>query len=342
MIPIHTLTLINSQTLHTTEKINSLDEKSDFDNQDMDGPFSSMDLINVPSDVKEKIIRLYHENKLIKSKQNDFNEEKLHLVQSQFEDEKQRSKDLQSKLNETSKLKIELECQLNDLKKKSTENDNNIINNSASDLKLIQEKEVIIEELKTKVATLQTKIDQESNHSDSSLKELQVKFDLLTNEAKELKNQKDKELQKKQKELDDSQEKLKSYLEKAKIVIRSLDPSKNSAASETEIQYLKASLAEKDKLIKQLTKENDKMRNSREQEENLMASAWYNQGILMNRRATDERISGIGNSFLSQQRHLPSAFNGSSVLSNSSNSKKHTSRQHNYNIKKASVNDSID
>lgn len=335
--------VINSQTLHTTQKINSLDESPG--SQDMDGPFSSMDLLNVPTEMKEKIIRLYHENKLLKSKQNEFNEEKLHLIMSQFEDEKQRSTDLQSKLNETSKLKIELECQLNDLKKKSTENDNNTVNNSASNLQSIKAKEAIIEDLKAKISNMQKKVDQETNSSGSALKKLQTQYEALSLVNKELESQKDKELQKKQKELEDSQEKLKSYLEKAKIVIRSLDPSKNSAASDTEIQYLKASLSEKDKLIKQLTKENDKMRNSREQEENLMASAWYNQGIVMNRRATDERISGIGNSFLSQQRHLPSSLNGSTVLNNSSNSKKHNSRptgHHGYNMKKTNINESID
>jgi hypothetical protein len=38
----------------------------------------------------------------------------------------------------------------------------------------------------------------------------------------------------------------------------------------------------------------------------LIASAWYKLGADLNRRETDERINNIGNSFLSQQRHLPS------------------------------------
>lgn len=62
-----------------------------------------------------------------------------------------------------------------------------------------------------------------------------------------------KEVNNKQIELEETQMKLKAYLEKAKIVIQSLDPSKNSAASEAEIQYLKSSNTEKDKIIKQLT-----------------------------------------------------------------------------------------
>lgn len=336
----HEQLIINSQTFQSSEKINENNTKTK-ENQDIDGPFSSVELVNIPSETKEKIIRLYHENKLLKSKQNDFNEEKLDLLQSQYEYEKQRSSDLQTKLNETSKLKIEVECQLNDLKKKDTENNNTSLNNS--DQQSLQSKDIIIEELKTKLASIQEKVSMESNNSDSALKKLQAQYESLINEKNELKIEKDKEIQKKQKDLEDMQEKLKSYLEKAKIVIRSLDPSKNSAASETEIQYLKASVTEKDKLIKQLTKENEKIRNSREQEENLMVSAWYNQGISMNRRATDERISTIGNSFLSQQRHLPSVLNGSPILNNSS--KKNTSAKFspNYHYKKNSnLNDSID
>ena len=41
---------------------------------------------------------------------------------------------------------------------------------------------------------------------------------------------------------------------------------------------------------------------SREQEEHMIASAWYQLGANLNRRATDERITTIGNSFLAQQR----------------------------------------
>ena len=62
-------------------------------------------------------------------------------------------------------------------------------------------------------------------------------------------------------------------------------------------------------------KENEKIRNSRENEEYLMASAWYNLGADLNRKATDERIATIGTSFLAQQRRLPS---GTSMPSSSS------------------------
>ena len=111
-------------------------------------------------------------------------------------------------------------------------------------------------------------------------------------------------------------------MEKAKIVIKSLDP-RNGQPSDNEVSFLRAQLADKDKLIKQLTKENEKIRTSRDHEEHLIASAWYQLGANLNRRATDERITTIGNSFLAQQRHIPSASlstvnNSAAVLSTSS------------------------
>jgi len=74
------------------------------------------------------------------------------------------------------------------------------------------------------------------------LNRIKIFLNKLAVEKNEIVKEKNKELQKKQREIEESQEKLKSYLEKAKIVIRSLDPSKNSTASETEISYLKNSL----------------------------------------------------------------------------------------------------
>ena len=126
---------------------------------------------------REKIIRIYHENKLLKSKQNEFNEERFHLIQSQFEDERQRSNDLQSKLNETSKLKIELECHLNDLKKKDNEN-NNYLN--TSELQSLKAKEETIIELKSKLARFQAKIDEDTKNSESTLKQLQAEIEANT------------------------------------------------------------------------------------------------------------------------------------------------------------------
>jgi len=74
----------------------------------------------------------------------------------------------------------------------------------------------------------------------------------LDEEKDELKEQKDKELQAAEKRIVEQDEKYRAYLEKAKVVIKSLDP-RNSTSTNNEVQILKAQLAEKDKVIKQLT-----------------------------------------------------------------------------------------
>jgi hypothetical protein len=71
-------------------------------------------------------------------------------------------------------------------------------------------------------------------------------------EKNELKELKEKELQAAEKRIVEQDEKYRAYLEKAKVVIKSLDP-RNSTSSNNEVQILKAQLAEKDKVIKQLT-----------------------------------------------------------------------------------------
>ena len=280
--------------------------------QTMDGLFSSVELVNIPNETKEKIIRLYHENKLLKSKQNELNDERLILVQSQYDDEKARNTDLQARLNETSKQKIELECQLSDLKKKDFEN-NNYLNNIEQQSK---PREDMLNGLKAKLAKVEAQLEEQKIKTETVIAQKDKLIETLSAEKSEMKESKDKEIQSKQVELEIQAEKYKEYLEKAKIVIKSLDPNRSTPAS-TELTNLKTQLAEKDKLIKQLTKENEKIRNSNAQEEQLIASAWYHLGANLNRRTTDERIGTIGNSFLSQQRHLPSTSSSanSSILS---------------------------
>ena len=61
---------------------------------------------------RDKISRLYHENKFLKSKQSEWCDERLDLLQTKYEDEKTRSDDLQHKLIEATNHKIELESKL--------------------------------------------------------------------------------------------------------------------------------------------------------------------------------------------------------------------------------------
>lgn len=129
---------------------------------------------------REKIIRLHHENKLLKSKQNEFNEERLLLVQNMYEDEKQRNQDLQSKLNETSKAKIEIECQLNDLINK--ENEIKTISAAAAGAAGSGDspRDELINDLKLKLTRAQSQLEEESKRSELSAKKLEEKIEQLS------------------------------------------------------------------------------------------------------------------------------------------------------------------
>ncbi|RNA02952.1 Hook -like protein [Brachionus plicatilis] len=247
--------------------------------------------------IKEKIVRLYHENKLLKNIQNEINDERFLLVQNQFEDEKSRNENLQTRLNDMQKEKFELEFQMNILQKKETE----LIENSSNQNDImIKSKDDQIVELKSKLNQLQLNLEKKSANYEISIKKMEELIESLKSEKDELKDQKEKELNAKEKEIIDLNEKYRVYLEKAKIVIKSLDPRNSNGINE--IQYLKNQIIDKEKQIKQLMRDNERIKNSREQEEQLIASAWYKLGANLNRRNTDERIGLIGNSFLSQQR----------------------------------------
>jgi len=100
------------------------------------------------------------------------------LLQTQYEDEKQRSVDLQAKLNETTKQKIELECQLNDLKKKESEN-NNYINTMEQEQSQSSTKDELLNELRVKLLKAERELEEEVKKNESKLKKLELKIQVL-------------------------------------------------------------------------------------------------------------------------------------------------------------------
>ena len=67
-----------------------------------------------------------------------------------------------------------------------------------------------------------------------------------------------------------------SYLEKARSVIKTLDPKHNN---NTEVVALRAQITEKDRRIRRLEAEQREKGKSRDQEEKLLVSAWYQLGV---------------------------------------------------------------
>ncbi|RMX39517.1 hypothetical protein pdam_00006147 [Pocillopora damicornis] len=213
------------------------------DDFDLDGSMSP--------EVKERVLRLEHENKKLKEQMQGEQEEQNQLLQSLLNDANERKDQLEKENRELNQKLMEVESELDDMKNQK----------NAGEMEKDTEK---------------------------------------VNELQELLNKKDQEM----KVMED---RYKKYLEKAKSVIKTLDP-KHSSGAQPEIQLLKNQVQEKDKIIEHLERDHEKMKITREREEKLIVSAWYEMGMQLHRKAAEERLSGNagGMSFLARQRQASS------------------------------------
>jgi len=85
-----------------------------------------------------------------------------------------------------------------------------------------------------------------------------------------------------------------------------MDPRNSNSMSHQEIQSLRKQIEEKDRRIKDLEKEYEKMKAIRDDQEKLLISAWYSMGSTFQRREFEERLKSHENqSFLAKQRTIP-------------------------------------
>ncbi|XP_033124806.1 protein Hook homolog 2-like [Anneissia japonica] len=156
--------------------------------------------------------------------------------------------------------------------------------------------------------------------------ELQVKREYIDHLEPKVTSNVDKmklmqsQLVKKEQDMKAMEERYKKYLEKAKAVIRTLDP-KHNPGSAPEIQALKNQLQEKQRTIELLESEKERSKVTRDNEEKLIVSAWYNMGMNLHRKAAEDRLihSGGGQSFLARQRQASQKRSQSITGSNSMN-----------------------
>jgi hypothetical protein len=207
-------------------------------------------------------MRLTHENKQLKSKQSDVCDNRLVLIQTLYDDEKSRSKDLQNRLDEANRQKFELEHQLTTSSSSSGFMSMSASNNNLS--ALMSSPEAGGE-------------DGAKRNQFTIIKQMEDRIKALMFENNTLKDSVEKERNIKLREVYEVEEKYRGYLEKAKFVIKSLDPTKTSLntdqdslvsspvsggangsapttpqPSTNEIELLKTQLAERDRQIKQL------------------------------------------------------------------------------------------
>ncbi|XP_069694315.1 protein Hook homolog 3-like [Periplaneta americana] len=233
----------------------------------------------ISPEIKEKLVRLQHENKMLRLNQRGPEDDKLSMVQALLDESTQRVNQLRMENRLANQRILELESQVEELQEGGGVGIRQRLADLQGQLRIAQgekerrvsqleEREVSIAEYKQKAAALQ-----------ETLKRKEVEFQSL-------------------------EERYKRYIEKAKSVIKTLDPKQNPGSAE--VAVLRNQLLEKHKIIEDLEEEKEHAKAFREMEEKLMASAFYKLGLIRQREAVDQRLavisSGQGQSFLARQR----------------------------------------
>ncbi|XP_019738132.1 protein Hook homolog 3 isoform X1 [Hippocampus comes] len=250
-----------------------------------DGSDSLAAEITTP-EIREHLIRLQHENKMLKLAQEGSDNEKIALLQSLLEDSNRRNSELETENRLTNQRLMEEQSQIEELQKNLQEQGSKADDSS----------------LKKKYAEHMEKLQEVNNEllkKNAFIDEMEPKYAASSQRVDEL----EEALKKKDDEMKQMEERYKKYLEKAKSVIRTLDPKQNQGSG-PEVQALKNQLQEKERMLHSLEKEMDKTKIQRDYEEKLIVSAWYNMGMTFQKKAAEDRLANTGSSqsFLARQR----------------------------------------
>ncbi|KAK2189347.1 hypothetical protein NP493_109g07060 [Ridgeia piscesae] len=283
-----------------------------------------------PPQKKEKIIRLQHENKMLKVQQTDRESEQGQLLQNQLDDANTRKNELESEVRIANQRVLELEARIEDMHDGQQEAITTAVATAtaaavaaapptdAETSKAI-DLEKQLAELQTETSRVQTELDMKMSQLEEKTSQgadLSNKVTVLKKSVKELKDS----LERKDDEMRAMEERYRRYLEKAKNVIKNLDPAKLNASASPDVFALRNQLQEKTQLIGSLEKDRETLKRIREQEEKLVVTAWYNLGTQLNRAAMEERLSnssggGSGKSFLARQRQVHTRRTPGGVMS---------------------------
>uniref|UniRef100_A0AAR2J7I9 Protein Hook homolog 3 n=1 Tax=Pygocentrus nattereri TaxID=42514 RepID=A0AAR2J7I9_PYGNA len=211
----------------------------------------------------DRLIRLQHENKMLKLNQEGSDNEQIALLKSLLEDANARKNELETENRLVNQRLLAGQSQVEELQKSLQEQDSKA--DDVSNDKNFEWATVL------------------NDNSNIVLNCYCVCFLCLTGDTRLtsvlLSGQKIEELEealkKKDEDMKQMEERYKKYLEKAKSVIRTLDPKQNQGSA-PEVQALKNQLQERERMLHSLEKEYDKAKSQRDHEEKLIVSAWYN------------------------------------------------------------------
>lgn len=241
----------------------------------------------LPAEMKETVIRLQQENKMLCVQEASY-QERLNELQNLLE-ESNRSRNRQESENRLYQQQIqELRAQVEDLQRQLREQGSRAEDSSQLKRKLEEHLEMLHDahsELQKKreyIETLEPKADLNMSKKVDELQQI---------------------LQQKEEDMRAMEERYKRYVEKARTVIKTLEPRQQNYVA-PEIQALKNQLQEKQTRIRHLENDFERTKSQRDQEEKLIISAWYNMGMALQQKVTDDRtqVPSGAQSFLAQQR----------------------------------------
>ena len=244
----------------------------------------------VPLEIKEKLLCLQHENKMLKLKQKG-NEDKLPTVQALLEDSEERLNILRDKNRKANQRIIELENRLEEALGSQSSGDNKTDTNLGQKITQLQDE---LGKVQAEKERLVLQVEERENTLQAQKQKVFALQEKLT-----------------RREYDNAalEERYKKYVEKAKSVIKSLDPKQNNS-SPNEVAVLRNQILEQRKIMEDMERSLKESKLIKEMEEKLMISAFHRLGLTCHREAIDQRLaalsSGPGQSFLSRQRQ-PSA-----------------------------------
>ncbi|XP_015518663.1 protein Hook homolog 3 [Neodiprion pinetum] len=245
----------------------------------------------IPPEVKEKLLRLQHENKMLKLTQKG-TEDKVPSVQALLDDSAEILNTLRGQNRKANQRIIELENQLEEVK------ESQVGGESKGDSAGLQKK---INQLMEEVRRLQIECERlnvQQEEREATIQSQKQKIFTLQESLtrKECENA----------ALDDRHKK---YVEKAKNVLKSLEL-KPIASSSSELLMLRNQVMEKQKIIEEMEKSYKENKLLKEMEEKLMVTAFHRLGFACHKEAVDQHLAalgaGQGQSFLARQRQ-PSA-----------------------------------
>ncbi|KAK2816164.1 hypothetical protein Q7C36_022435 [Tachysurus vachellii] len=247
----------------------------------------------VTPEIRERLIRLQHENKMLKLNQEGSDNEQIALLKSLLEDATLVNQRLMAGQSQVEELRRAYRSRA---LKQTTEHVCLNLHFCLLQSVLLKRKcEEHLEKLRDATNELQKK--------SAIIEDLEPKYNTSAQRIEDL----EEALKKKDDEMKQMEERYKKYLEKAKSVIRTLDPKQNQGSA-PEVQALKNQLQEKERMLHSLEKEYDKAKCQRDHEEKLIVSAWYNMGMALQKKAAEDRLAstGSGQSFLARQRQATS------------------------------------